>query len=198
VLYKRGRVAHAFVCGLLFMVLDEKEVVMGPAQDVREVVEPLVAAAELELWDVELGPGLVRILVDRPEGVDLDALGQVTEAISKALDERDVAPRGRYLLEVSSPGVERTLRTPQQYRRYIGAELSVKTVAAIDGSRRFRGVLRHADDTGITFDTDDVEPRSLTLTYDQIQKAHTVLVWGPTPKDARRARRGAPVKDTAS
>jgi ribosome maturation factor RimP len=184
---------------LLFAVLDEEEVVMGPAESVRELVEPLVTAAGLECWDVESSAGVVRVLVDRPGGVDLDALGQLTQMISAALDDHDVVPGGRYQLEVSSPGVERTLRTPAQYRRFIGSPLSIKTAVAVDGERRFQGVLMAADDDGVTIEVDN---RPRRLAYRDIQKAHTVLVWGPTPKPGQPRRRAAsgsaPMKETAS
>jgi ribosome maturation factor RimP len=185
---------------LLFAVLDEEEVVMGPAESVRELIEPLVTSAGLECWDVELAAGIVRVLVDRPGGgVDLDALSHLTQVISATLDDVDVVPGGRYQLEVSSPGVERTLRTPDQYRRFVGSLLSVKTAVAVDGERRFRGVLLAADDDGITLELDN-SPRRME--YRDIQKAHTVLVWGPTPKPGSPQRRGAsgsaPMKETAS
>ena len=130
---------------------------MGPAESIRELVEPLLTAAGLECWDVEVASGVVRVLVDRPGGVDLDTLGTVTQAISAALDD----PRrraGRSLSPGSvEPRVERTLRTPAQYRRFIGALLSVKTVAAVDGERRFRGVLLAADEGGVTLGSETGE-----------------------------------------
>ena len=172
---------------------------MGPAESIRELIEPLITMAGLECWDVESSAGVVRVLVDRPGGVDLDALGRLTQVISATLDDHDVVPGGRYQLEVSSPGVERTLRTPAQYRRFIGSQLSVKTAVAVDGQRRFEGLLTAADDDAITIEIDD---SPLRVTYHDIQKAHTVLVWGPTPKPGQRARRAAsgsvPMKETAS
>src|ERR1700674_1539120 len=99
---------------------------MGPAERVRNLVEPLVTAAGLELWDVDLGGGVLRILVDRPGGADLESIGRLSEPISVMLDEQDAGPDGRYVLEVSTPGVERVLRTPAQYGRYIGQLVTVK------------------------------------------------------------------------
>jgi ribosome maturation factor RimP len=152
---------------------------MGTQESIRELVEPLVTASGLELWDIEVASGLVRILVDRPGGIDLDALGELTERISAALDGHDeMTPRGHYSLEVSSPGVERKLRTPDQFRRYVGTLVSVKTAEPIDGSRRTRGVLVGVDDAGITVE-------AAHLQYEQIQSAHTVLEWGPAPKPGK-------------
>ena len=105
-------------------------------------------------------------------------------------DAHDVVPGGRYELEVSSPGVERTLRTPGQYRRFAGALVSVKTAAAIDGQRRFQGVLVAADDDGITLNPEDGHDTNIRIAYNEIERAHTVLVWGPTPKPGQPGRGG--------
>jgi ribosome maturation factor RimP len=155
------------------------EVVMtSPAQSIGELVEPLVTAAGLELWDVEVNPRAVRVLVDRPGGVDLETLAGLARAVSAGLDGRDeLAPGARYELEVSSPGVERTLRTPDHYRRFVGTVVNVKTAAPIEGSRRLQGVLLGADDAGITIRLGE---EATEVSYDQIQKARTVLIWGPT------------------
>jgi len=152
----------------------------GPAQSIGQLVEPLVTAAGLELWDVEVNPRTVRVLVDRPGGIDLEALSDLARDVSAALDGReDLTPGSQYELEVSSPGVERTLRTPGHYRRYIGTLISVKTETPIDGSRRLQGNLRAVDDAGITIEGAD---GGRDISYEQIQKARTVLVWGPQPK----------------
>jgi ribosome maturation factor RimP len=188
---------------------------MGTATVLRELIEPLVIAAGLEVWDVEAGPGLVRILVDGPDGVDLDSLGALTTTVSRALDAApDVAPAGRYHLEVSSPGVERALRTPEHFARFVGSTLAVKTAADAPGPRRVRGVLAHVDGTGITVVPEggtvapEGEPaeQARHIAYSDIQKAHPVLEWGPSPKPGHRRdedgtggawTKRVPAKDTA-
>jgi ribosome maturation factor RimP len=157
------------------------EVVMtSPAQSIDELVLPLVSAAGLELWDVEVNPQMVRVLVDRPGGIDLDAVAEVARAVSAALDERDdLAPSSNYQLEVSSPGVERTLRTPSHFRRYVATLVAVKTVTPVEGSRRLQATLLACDDEGITL---ALEQGATQLRYEQIQKARAVLVWGPAAK----------------
>src|SRR5438132_13194628 len=154
---------------------------MTTATALREVVEPLVAAAGLELWDTEVGPGLVRVLVDRPGGVDLEALGELATAVSAALDAAgSAAPAGRYELQVSSPGVERPLRTPEQYRRYLSQTVAVKTIEAVEGERRFRARLAAVDDDGISVVPEGAATgTAIRLPFSNIQKANTVLVWGP-------------------
>jgi ribosome maturation factor RimP len=182
----------------LFAVLDE-EVMMGRTEEIRELAEPIVVTAGLELWDVEVAAGLVRVLVERPAGIDHDALTVAARALSSALDEHDqLVPAGRYDLEVSSPGIERTLRTPDQYQRYVGSDVSVKVARAVDGSRRLLGTLAEAGAAGITLVPRDLPERRLAIEYDDIQRCHIVAVWGPTtapgrptPKDRARSRAGA-------
>jgi ribosome maturation factor RimP len=172
---------------------------MGPAERVRNVVEPLITASGLELWDVDFTGGVLRILVDRPGGADLDSIGRLSEPISALLDETEAGPEGRYVLEVSSPGVERVLRTPDQYRRYLGHLVTVKTAAPVDGERRFRGLLLAADDTGIDLGAEAgaADPIQHRFHYDQIQQTRTVLIWGPAPKPGRARPNGRSAKATA-
>ena len=153
---------------------------------VRAVVEPVVAAADLELYDVELAGGVVRVLVDRSGGVDLAVLGEVTRAVSEALDADDPLP-GRYTLEVSSPGLERKLRTPAHFAAALGKKVRVRTVAGTEGERRVEGDLTAADDDGVTVATAAGERG---IAYDEVERARTVFEWGPTPPPGagRRSR----------
>src|SRR5919199_4118262 len=90
---------------------------------VHDVVATPLATSGLELVDVEHTGKLLRVTVDRPGGVDLDAISDATRLVSDALDRTDVVP-GRYVLEVSSPGVERSLRTPEHFRRFVGTRVA--------------------------------------------------------------------------
>lgn len=157
---------------------------MSTIDRVRAIVEPLVADRGLEVYDVEHPGGVVRVLVEGPDGVDLDRLGELTRALSLALDEADPVP-GRYTLEVSSPGLERPLRTPRHFQRAVGDEVTVKTRVEVDGERRLRGTLAAADDDGIVVVVDDVEHR---VRYVDVDKARTVFTWGPAPKPGTGAK----------
>ena len=148
---------------------------MTIAPRVRGLVEPFLLPDQLELVDIEHVGGVLRVTVDRPGGVDLDSISQLTRDISRALDHDDVIPGGRYTLEVSSPGLERPLRTPAQFERAVGDRITVKTVPGTEGGRRLNGTLTEADDHGITVD-------SRHLRYDEIERARTVFEWGPGPK----------------
>ena len=151
---------------------------MSVADQVRRVVEPLLAELGLECFDVEYTGGRVVVMADRPGGVDLDALTDATRVISAALDRLDPVP-GRYLLEVSSPGLERRLRTPDQFRRFVGSTLSVKLVPTTEGARRLTGRLDAADDDAITVD-------GRVIAHADIERAQTVFEWGPAPKPGKR------------
>ncbi|HEX2040602.1 MAG TPA: ribosome maturation factor RimP [Acidimicrobiales bacterium] len=148
---------------------------LDPAARVAELVAPVLEADGLELFDVELRGGTLRVSVDRPGGVDMETLSAASERVSVLLDAHDPVPGDRYTLEVSSPGVERPLRTPSHFRRFVGTTVAVRTHPGVEGERRVEGVLEDVDDHGIT-----VAGRSLT--YEQIERARTVFTWGPTPR----------------
>ena len=147
---------------------------MSTLDEVRGLVAPFCEAHALELVDLEHGPGLVRVTLDKEGGIDLEAITRASEAISDLLDLHDPIP-GRYTLEVTSPGLERPLRTPEQFQRFVGTVVNIKTHANVEGERRMQGELTEADEHGIT-----VEGRRLS--YVDIERARTVFEWGPTPK----------------
>jgi ribosome maturation factor RimP len=148
---------------------------MSVVDRVRKLVEPLLAEDGLELFDVEFSGGRLRVLADREGGVDLDALTSATRRISAALDHEDPVPGGRYVLEVSSPGLERPLRTPEHFRRFLGSTVAVKTRPGEQGDRRAKGVLTDADGGGFSVD-------GRHFAYDAVERVHTVFEWGaPRP-----------------
>ena len=148
--------------------------------DLFAALRPVVTAADLELVDVELRSGVLLVTVDRPGGVDLQALTDANRAVSQVLDELDPIP-GRYTLEVSSPGVERTLRTPAHFAKAVGETVSVKTRPQVPGERRLRGRLVASDGEGFELEADDGGAGTRRLSYSDIDRARTVFVWGPAP-----------------
>src|SRR5579862_7893977 len=120
---------------------------MSVTEAVRRVVEPLLAEQGLECFDVEYSGGRLVVMADRPGGVDLDALTEATRAISAALDRADPVP-GHYVLEVSSPGLERRLRTPDHFRGFVGTTVSVKLTPGAAEPRRLKGRLDEVTDAG--------------------------------------------------
>jgi ribosome maturation factor RimP len=152
---------------------------------VEEMVRPVVEAAGLDLWDVELrgqgGRPVLRVTVDREGGVDLDAVAQVSERLSRRLDLEDFSDRP-YQLEVSSPGVERALREPRHFEQSIGRKLKVKTAAPVDGRRVIEGALVSADAEAIVIASDGGE---LRVPYAVVSSARTKFEWGAEKRNRR-------------
>jgi len=150
---------------------------MATADRVQILVGPILEAEGLELYDLELDGGVLRVLVDRDGGADIGSISKVARALSRALDEHDPID-GRYTLEVSTPGLERPLRTPTHFARATGSVVKVKTKPGTDGDRRIEGTITGADDDGVTVrDSDGVDH---TLRHEDIERARTVFVWGPS------------------
>ena len=145
-------------------------------QDLFAELQPAVVAAGLELVDVEQKAGVLQVTVDREGGVDLEALTDANRAVSTILDELDPIP-GRYSLEVSSPGIERPLRTPAHFAKAIGTTVTVKTRPQVPGERRLQGTLVASDDEGFTLAADGSD-EPVRLAYSDIDRARTVFVWG--------------------
>jgi ribosome maturation factor RimP len=149
----------------------------GRAVDVDALLRPVVEAEGLELYDVtrgrEGGRRVLRVIVDGPHGVDLEALSRLSERVSRALDLEGYET-GPYDLQVSSPGLERPLRRPGHFRRSVGERVRVKTTAPTAGSRTHVGTLVAADDEGVTLAVGDGE---LRIAFADIASARTVVDW---------------------
>jgi ribosome maturation factor RimP len=145
--------------------------------DAEALVAPVVEASGLELVEVtfrrEAGRKVLRVVVDREGGVDIDTLSATAEQVSRRLDLEGFAP-GPYALEVSSPGIERPLRRPVDFRRRVGDRVKVRTVSPIEGARNHAGALVSADAEAIVIATDGGE---LRVPYEQIASARTVADW---------------------
>jgi ribosome maturation factor RimP len=165
---------------------------MTIAQRLHDLVAPLLADLGIEIYDLEYVGGTLRITVDRPGGIDLEAIALATRVVSRELDHSDPLP-GHYTLEVSSPGLERSLRTPEHFRRALGSTVALRTHPHVEGERRAQGILREVDDDGIiVFVTDGLEPGERRLAFDEVERARTVFTWGPTPKPGSTSRAKRP------
>ncbi|HVV35823.1 MAG TPA: ribosome maturation factor RimP [Acidimicrobiales bacterium] len=155
------------------------------ADTVRTLVEPALAAKGYEVFDVEFGGGRLVVTVTRPgQALDLEALTEANHVVSDLLDEHDPIPADHYLLEVSSPGLERALRTPAHFHGALGETVSIKTKPHVEGERRHQGLLEAADDTGVSVG-------GRRFSYADIEKARTVFVWGPAPKPTTKKKKVA-------
>jgi len=145
--------------------------------DVEALVRPVVEQAGYELVELSYGGTgarrTLRVTVDRPQGVDLEAIAMLSDKIARRLDLEDFG-EDRYQLEVSSPGIERPLRTPAHFARFVGSQVKVKTAAPLDGSRVHEGMLVASDEAGITVEVEGVPRR---IAYADIASARTVADW---------------------
>ena len=117
---------------------------------IRSLLEPAIEAEGMELVDLELGGGrarmLLRIYLDGPEGIGIDDCARMSRTLGTLLDVDDPIG-GRYVLEVSSPGVNRPLTKPDHFKRFTARRVRVKTRRPIIGKRKnFLGVLERYDD----------------------------------------------------
>ena len=153
---------------------------MGALEDVRELAEAVTRRRSLRLWDVEMGgqPGraIVRVFVEGDDGVDLDTVAEVAEEISRGLDLRDPI-QGRYTLEVSSPGLERSLKEPEHWRSSVGKKVTVKTKEKLVGdSHRVDGTVAETTDDGVVI-TVDGRDEQVEIPFDAVRTARTVFEW---------------------
>lgn len=146
-------------------------------QTVREQAAPLVADADLDLVDVQIrGEGarrLVRVIVDRKGGVDLERCSAVARALSARLDALAALDAG-YTLEVTSPGVDAPLADRRAFDRVEGRAVLVHRSAADGGVAQIRGTVRAAEAEAVVLEVDGAE---LRVPYAEIFKATQSLPW---------------------
>lgn len=119
---------------------------------VKKIIEPFAAELGLEIWDVrfvkEGTDWYLKIFIDKNGGVSIDDCVDLTHAVTKPLDEADPISQS-YILEVSSPGVERELTEDSHFEKYIGSAVTVRLIRPVDGVRDFAGSLVSYDRGGV-------------------------------------------------
>lgn len=127
--------AHSFYLG---------DTMADVVDHIRQLLDPILASLGLTLWDLEFqrqGPKwLLRIYIDRESGVTLSDCESVSRDLSAALDVEDIITHA-YQLEVSSPGLDRTLSKPEHFARFAGSTVKIKVYQPIDGQKVFQGKL---------------------------------------------------------
>jgi len=149
------------------------------ASKIEEVANRVAQSEGLEIVEVEVkGSGnnrLVRIAIDKPEGVTHGDCEVISQQVGTILDVEDIVPGGRYTLEVSSPGVERKLIKPQDYERFRGKKARITLRDAVEGRRNWEGTLAGIADGAINIETEPGKTRQFPFT--QIQKANLKFEW---------------------
>jgi ribosome maturation factor RimP len=153
---------------------------MGALEEVRDLADSVARRKSLRLWDIEMGgqkgKRVVRVFVDGDDGVDLDTVTEVAQELSRGLDLRDPI-EGRYLLEVSSPGLERALKTPDHFAASVGKAVSLKTKERLaSNSHRIDGKLVRASGTSVSVALGE-EGDQVDVPLEQIRSARTVFEW---------------------
>jgi ribosome maturation factor RimP len=141
---------------------------------------------------LELSKGTLNVTVNKPGGVDLEALTKANRAISEWLDVNDPIP-GRFTLDVSSPGLERRLRTSEHFRSAVGEVVTLRQRRAGLPTRRLEGPLRHVSDTTVTLD--DQGAGEVEVAISSVERARTVFQWGGEAKPS--PSRGKPSTTTS-
>lgn len=141
-------------------------------QKVWQVVEPIVEELKLELVDVEYvkegAHWYLRVYIDKDGGVDIDDCADVSHKLSDILDRKNLIPQA-YMLEVSSPGIERPLRKREDYDKYIGKLVSVRTSEEYLGYTQFSGYLKGLVDEKIIL---EYEGQEAAIPINIVEKAH--------------------------
>lgn len=132
----------------------------GIAERVREIITPTAEELGYYLWDVEYvkegADFILRVTIDNDEGITIDDCEAMSRAIDPILDEHDPIP-DQYLLEVSSPGIERELTRDEHFELCVGERVEVRLFAPVEGSRVWTGTLGKRDEEGsISVETEGV------------------------------------------
>jgi ribosome maturation factor RimP len=140
-------------------------------------LRPMLTPLGLDLYDVEFHAGTLNVVVNKPGGVDLESLTKANRTISEWLDANDPIA-SRYTLDVSSPGLERRLRTAHHFQSAVGEIVTLRELRGDEPTRRLEGTLVSADETTVTLD--DHEIGVVVIKLDAIERARTVFAWGAT------------------
>jgi len=139
---------------------------------IRDIISGIFRENKIELIDItykrETGRKVLKILADTESGITMDECAKMNEIIGEVLNRENFIDEN-YILEISSPGLDRPLRTKQDYLRIKGKRIRVYTFALIDGRKEFVGSLKTVDDNNITISSDDARLTNIPL--DKISKA---------------------------
>lgn len=146
---------------------------------IGEIAQRVVESEGMELVEVEVKGGgsqrMVRISIDKPEGITHADCELVSQQVGTILDVEDVVPGGRYTLEVSSPGIERKLLKPRDYERFQGKKVKIALRDPIEGSRHWEGVLANFENSLVTLEA--APGKRIQFPLEQVQKANLKFDW---------------------
>lgn len=162
---------------LCFMMKGKDMEKKGIAATVRDLITPVADSLGYDVWDVEYvkegADMILRITIDKDGGIDIEDCEKMSRAIDPVIDEADPI-ESSYRMEVSSPGVERTLTRPEHFEKCIGEKVEVRLYAPMDGKKQLVGILSAADEKSITV---TVGEENITLQKSAVAKAATLFDW---------------------
>lgn len=148
----------------------------------KVMIEPIVAGLGCELWGIELlaqgNQPTLKIYIDSPSGIGVEDCARVSRQVSSLLDVEEPL-KGKYLLEVSSPGMDRNLYTLEQFREYLGANVKIRLRSPFEGRRNFSGQVCGVEDGDVVLRVDDNE---YLLPFDAIDRASIIPDFGGSEK----------------
>ncbi|MCC5851653.1 MAG: ribosome maturation factor RimP [Alkalimonas sp.] len=146
-------------------------------QELTALLTPTVAAAGFELLGIEFiragKHSTVRLYIDHPDGVTVDHCAVVSREVSAILDVEDPIAH-EYVLEVSSPGLDRPLFTPEHFAKAVGSKVELKLAIPQDGRRKFKGMLLAIEDDMLV---GEIDGKQFRLLMDNVEKANIVPVF---------------------
>jgi len=171
---ERLRLRGLFVTGLKLLVVAQTSGMRRDQTHLWELFEPVVAGLGYDLIEIEHFPnpkhGVLRLYIDKEEGIKVEDCSSVSRQISALIDVEDPI-RGKFNLEVTSPGSDRPLRRLKDFQRFTGSLVKLKTAMPLEGQRNFKGRLLEASEETVVIET---ETEELGIPMNVIEKARIV------------------------
>lgn len=143
---------------------------------ITELARPIVEQIGCELWDVEYvsegGQWYLRVYIDKDGGISIDDCEKVSRALDPIIEEKDPIPTS-YIFEVSSAGLERTLKQPAHFQRFLGENVEVKLYKPLEGSKLYSGTLSAYENGAVTL---DFGGKLITFSKEQVASVRLSLV----------------------
>jgi len=141
---------------------------------IEALVRPVIESMDIGFWGCEYLPAgknsMLRIFIDKENGVNVDDCGRVSRQISAIMDVEEPISSA-YTLEVSSPGIDRPLFTPEQFKMYQGEKVQIRTSMSVMGRKRFKGVMEAINEQGIDI---EVDGEVYEIDFSTIEKATVI------------------------
>ena len=149
-----------------------------PISEINAVAERVAEAEGVEFIEAEfkMNPPALTVYIDTEDGIDLDTLEKFHRAFDAVIDELDPTYGASYTLNVSSPGLDRPLKTARDFDRALGQEVEVKLYAPLKGKKFFEGILAGYDDNTVTIESENGE--TLKLERNKTAKINLAVKFG--------------------